>query len=151
MRKYVLAVAAGVAVVLTTSFDFAAEQMQEPETHIVTITTFYAPLGPERDKLMEFIDTYTVPQTKEDPNVLSFRIGSHQWGGNEPNMWIITEYESLAAIDRSDEWGSEWFDKKYPEGSAARETADKAFEEAFAPYFSTHNDNIISVNMTRAK
>lgn len=151
MRTLALALGTGAAMLLATPLDSAAQQGQQPETHIMTITTFHVPLGPERQQFFEYVDTYMVPQTKEDPHVVSFRFGAHNWGGNQANIWLITEYTSLSAIDQSTEWGTAWFEEHYPEGSAAREAADKDFDEMFAPYFSKHTDNIITVNMNRAK
>ncbi|MGH7544796.1 MAG: hypothetical protein ACREKI_01280, partial [Gemmatimonadota bacterium] len=66
-------------------------------------------------------------------------------------VWIIAEYKSLTAIDESNRWGNEWFDKNYPEGTAKRDSADQAFQETFLPYFQSHNDNILTVNVTRSK
>ncbi len=151
MRALALPLAVGLATLLGTPLDSAAQQEEQPETRIITITTFYVPLGQERQAFLEYVDTYIVPQNKEDPHILAFRIGAHNWGGNKPNIWLITEYESLSTLDQSDEWAATWFEQNFPEGSTARETADKAFEEAFAPYFSKHTDNIIRVNMNRAK
>ncbi len=151
MRKITCCLTALTAVLALGPLSAVAQQADEPETHIMTITTFYVPLGLEREAVMDYIDEYVVPPAKGDPNVLGFRVAVHNWGTNQRNVWLMTEYESLAALDASNEWGNAWFEENYPEGSAEREAADKAFEEVYAPYFSKHTDNIVVVNMDRAK
>jgi len=128
----------------------SAAQQEEPTTHILTITSFTVPRA-NLEEVNEYVDEYIVAPTKADPYVLSFRYGTHLWGGMDPNVWLIAEYESLTALDESTEWQEEWFEEHYPEGSAARDAADVAEREVFLPYFTNHTDNILTVNMNRAK
>lgn len=123
---------------------------QQPETRILTVTTFKVPFG-DFEKFFETVDKYAIPQVKADPNVLTYRIATHAWGETDKTVWIIAEYKSLSAIDESNQWGNEWFDKNYPEGTAKRDSADKAFEQNFLPYFQNHSDNILTMNVTRTK
>jgi hypothetical protein len=63
----------------------------------------------------------------------------------------LAEYASLSEIDASDDWGNDYFDKTFPEGSAVRDSANTAFEEHFLKYFGEHEDNILAVNLKRSK
>jgi hypothetical protein len=121
-----------------------------PETHTITVTTFEVPFT-ELGKFWETIDKYVVPQDKENPHIISERIASHNYGDAKKTVWFITEYASLSEIDASDDWGNKYFDDHYPEGSAARDSANTAFEEHFLKYFGEHQDNILSVNLKRSK
>ncbi|MFQ5890557.1 MAG: hypothetical protein ACE5JR_10965 [Gemmatimonadota bacterium] len=151
MRKHVHALAGAAALfLLMPAATLAQEEEEQPETRIITVTTFHVPFGEQFADLLDYIDTYVVPPSKEDPNILHFRVATHAWGDASKNVWFITEYPDLGAIDASNDWQSEWFDEHYPEGTPEREAADAAFEEHFAPYFK-HKDNILGVNMNRAK
>lgn len=127
----------------------AQDAEAEPETHLVTVTVAYVPFTAIGD-FMDVIDTYTVPQSQADPHLISFKIATHAWGSSKKSVWFISEYADLSAIQASQDWGNDWFEQTYPEGTPEREEADKAFEEKFLPYFE-HSDNILSLNMTRSK
>jgi hypothetical protein len=149
MRQVVLWVAA-----LSASFVVARPamtQQEEPQTHVITVTTFQVPGGEPRTAFWNVVDKYVVPFDKENPHVLSERLASHYWGDDTMTIWFITEYKDLAGIEQAEDWTSENFDKKYPEGSAERKTADEAFEKHFLSHFTGHQDNILSVDMKRAK
>jgi hypothetical protein len=128
----------------------AQEEEEEPETHLITITTFQVPFN-DLEEFWDTVDKYVIPSDKENPHVLSERIAGHYYGDSKQTIWFIAEYEDLSAIQKAEEWGEEWFDKNYPEDSAKRDSADTAFEENFLRHFSGHVDNILSVNMNRAK
>ncbi len=128
----------------------AAVQEQEAETRIMTVTTIKVPF-PELERYYEVADMYVIPSVKENPHILSYRMGNHAWGSTRHPVWVISEYENMDAIQESQEWGNDWFEEHYPEGTAARDSADAALEEGFLPYFSDHADNIATVNMTRIK
>lgn len=148
MPRRTLTIAAVAALILAAPVVSAVQQ--EPETRILTVTTFKVPFG-EFDEFFAIVDRYTIPQVKANPNVMTYRIATHAWGQTDKTVWILAEYKDLSAIDASDRWSEEWFEKNYPEGSAKRDSADKAFEETFLPYFQNHTDNILTVNMKRTK
>lgn len=127
---------------------FAQDEM-EAETRVITMTTFHVPTN-EMSDFNELIENFIMPQTLADPHVLSFRYATHAWGNSKMNAWMITEYADMAAIQASAEWGNEWVDENYPEGTPEREEWDAA-TEAFLEHFDGHQDNILGVNMDRAK
>ncbi len=127
---------------------FAQEEM-EAETRVITMTTFHVPFN-DMEKVTEYVETYIMPPTQADPNVLSFRFATHTWGNAKMNAWMITEYESLTAMETSNDWQNEWFETNYPEGSPQRAEADAA-SEMFLVFFDGHQDNILGVTMTHAK
>ncbi len=148
MRRLGIAVAVGSALLLFGQ-RVSAQEMETPP-HIVTVTYFEVPLN-ELDDFWKVIDTYVFPSSKANPHVLSARIGGHYWGDSKKNVWFITEYENLGAIRESEAWDDKYFDEHYPEGSAARDSADAAFEKHFLSHFTGHQDNILTVNAKRMK
>jgi hypothetical protein len=128
----------------------ARGQETEPEIRTLAITAFTIPQG-QGQKFNEYVDTYIIPPTKADPNLLGFRFARHHYGGGKANAWFIAEYESLEGLARSEEFQSDWYDENFPEGTPEREAADKATQEDFLPSFGEHSDEITSVNMNRAK
>jgi hypothetical protein len=149
MRRYLLLVLVGAVASLNASALLAQED--EPETRVITVTTFHVPFGEAFGEALDFIDTYFVPGANENPHILGFRYATHAWGNTAANVWLMTEYASLAAIEEAEAWGNARFEEHFPEGTPEREEADRAFEEDFAPYFSKHKDNILTVSMDRAK
>lgn len=109
------------------------------------------PPGDSAQAFWEFVDRYVVPADKENPHILSQRMGSHYWGYNEHNVWFITEYEDLAALQAAEEWQDDYNEKHFADGTAAGDSADAAFEQKFLPYFQGHRDFIITTNMERVK
>ena len=125
-------------------------QDEDPGTRIVTITSFTVPPGQASEDFWAVVDKYLVPATKANPHILSQRLASHYYGAGH-NVWFITEYEDLSAIQKSDEWSNQNFDEQYPEGSAARDSSDAAFEKSFTPYFTPHEDQLLTANLRRVK
>ena len=130
---------------------FAQEAMEEeaPETRVITVTTFHVPFN-DMEEFTEIVEKYVMPQTMADPHTLSFRFATHSWGNAKMSGWMISEYADMAAIEASTEWGSEWVDENYPEGTPEREEWDEA-TEVFLKYFDGHQDNILSYSADHAK
>ncbi len=149
MRRHLLLVLVGAVASLNASALLAQED--EPETRVITVTTFHVPFGEAFGEALDFIDTYFVPAANENPHVLGFRYATHAWGNTAANVWLMTEYASLAHIEEAEAWGNARFEEHFPEGTPEREEFDRAFEEDFAPYLSKHKDNILTVSMDRAK
>jgi hypothetical protein len=126
-------------------------QQDQPETHIITVTTFEVPFGEELGKFWEVVDKYIIPSDKANPNVLSERLASHNWGDAKKTIWFITEYKDMAGVQAAEQFSNKYFDEHYPEGSAGRDSADAAFNEHFLKHFGGHEDNILTANMKRAK
>jgi hypothetical protein len=146
--RYSLILAAACTGLLVLAGPAAAQDA--PQTHVVTVTTFEVPFT-ELEGFWAVVDKYIVPQDKQNPHILSERIAAHNWGDAKKTVWFIAEYASLSEIDASDDWGNDYFDKTFPEGSAVRDSANTAFEEHFLKYFGEHEDNILAVNLKRSK
>jgi hypothetical protein len=125
-------------------------QDEAPGTRLITLTSFTVPPGQSLQDFWAVVDKYLFPSDKANPHILSERVASHYFGSGH-NVWIITEYEDLAAVQKAEEWNSEQFEKEYPEGSAARDSADAAFQKGFTPFFTPHEDQILRANLRRVK
>ncbi len=150
MLKPIAVLSAGALLVFTAPLISAIQQEEEAETHAVTVTTFKVPFS-EMDDYFEVTEKYTMPSVRANPHILSYKIAVHAWGTTKHTVWIITEYEDMGAIQDSQEWAGDWFDENYPEGTAARDSADAAFEEHVALYNQDHTDNILGVSMDHVK
>jgi hypothetical protein len=151
MRKHFSLLFAGAAVLLMAPLASFAQEEEEPETRIITITRFTVPLGEDIGKFRRFVDTYMMPSVQENPYIRSFRVGRHYWGQTHPNIWLITEYALLGDIQAAEEWDEAWFEEHYPEGTPEAEAAEKAWMESFLPFWRKHTDEILRVNMSEAK
>lgn len=150
MRKLVF-ILAGLSLFAGAAPVQAQEAQEPPETRVLTITAFHVPFGQKMIRFMDYAEQYLVPPAAEDPHILMFRVATHSWGTTDVTVWLITEYGSLTEMDLSNGWQNEWFEQHYPEGTPEREAADEAFEKELAPYFARHEDEILNVNMNRAK
>lgn len=150
MRRFSLTLA-GLSILVLAAPVQAQEVQETPETRVLTITAFHVPFGQKMVGFTEYADEYIVPPAAEDPHILMFRIATHYWGTTDATVWLITEYASLTDMELSNEWQSEWYEQHYPEGTPEQEAFDAAFAKEFAPYFAHHQDQILNVNMTRAK
>lgn len=151
MRAFRFLLLAAVLAALAPQAVLAQQQDAPPETRLMTLTTFTVSGPQSNQRFNEYVDMIMVPQLQEDPHVLSFRLARHYWGTSTPNVWLITEYASLEELQKSEEFQDRWFQERFPEGSPQREEANRAFQEGFGPYFADHVDNIMTVNMRRAK
>jgi hypothetical protein len=138
-----LRIASTLAVVLLLSASpLWGQAQQEPETRTVTITSLHMPPS-LFDEFRDYVKKYNLPVDKENPHILGFRYLFHHWGGNDPNVWIMTEYRNLGEIYQAEEWADKRFEKMFPD-SAQREAIGKEFEDKFGEYYSNHTDNITS-------
>ena len=145
-------VLAGLSMLVLAAPALAQEETQEaPEIRVLTITAFHVPFGQKMAGFMEYADEYIVPSASEDPYILMFRVATHYWGTTDVTVWLITEYASLTEMELSNDWQGEWFDQEYPDGTPERDAADEAFQKEFIPFFAQHEDQILNVNMNRAK
>ena len=100
---------------------------------------------------MESIDEVWAPSAKMDPNVLSFRVATHNWGSNSNQAVMIYEYADFASINADCEPCDTWYDSQQPaEGTPEREEWDER-EETFFKAYAGHSDEIYATNMSRAK
>ncbi len=129
----------------------AQDDADEPEFRYVTTSTYQVPFGEERQKAMMWVDSVMVPLARVDPNVISFRVATHNYGSNASDIVIMSEYASWEAIGGDCEPCDEWFEAREPEeGTPERETWDGWLAD-FLRHYSGHQDQIYIVNMNRAK
>ena len=150
VRRFPLRLFFGVAVVSFLPVPLQA-QHAETDSRVITVTTFHVPVGEKLGKVLGYLDKYSVPAARENPHVLGYRYATHSWGDAAVNVWIIHEYASLAAVEAGQQWGADWFEEHFPRGTFERAEADRTFEEDYAPYLSKHRDEILTVDMNRAK
>jgi hypothetical protein len=144
---------AAVAFALLTIPDasHAQDDDAQPEFRYVTTSSFRVPFGDERQRAMVWIDSVMVPTARLIPNVLAFRVATHNWGSNSNDIVLMTEYPSFEAINADCEPCAEWFETRQPaEGTPERETWDGWLAD-FLTAYSGHRDEIYVVNMNRAK
>ena len=131
-----------------------AQDDEPPETRVLTISTAHMPSpGPERQKLLRFIDRVIAPQARNNPNVLFYRVATHYWGSNSGDIVIVAEYADWASVEAP--CGTpcqEWAEANIPEeGTPEREEFDEQAAAWRKYYLGKHSDEIYSVNMRRAK
>jgi hypothetical protein len=136
-----LAVAAlAVAPVVT-----AAQQMEGPPPHYLTISAFRVPFGEERGKVIQYVEKYMGPASAANPKVLSFRLAMHNYGPNSNDMMLIQEFANWADIQADCDACDKVFQAAMgAEGSAERKTFDD-LSKSFLAAYSAHVDNILLV------
>ncbi len=151
MKVRTLAIALACAMLIIPAVAQAQDDEAQPENRWITTSTFRVPFGDARQRAMVWIDSVMVPQARLDPNLLSFRVATHNWGSNSNDIVLIREYPSFEAINADCEPCDEWFEAHQPaEGTPERETWDGWLND-FLTAFSGHRDEIYIVNMDRAK
>lgn len=132
----------------------AQEQEQAPEIRVLQVTTFHAPQGEERQRMMQFIDRVIAPQARNNPHVLSYRVATHLYGSNSTEIKLISEYADWESVEAPcGEPCQAWAEENIPEeGTPGWEEFDAQRAAWFNLYLSAgHSDEIYSVNMGRAK
>ena len=130
-----------------------AQDDEGPRVHYITTSTFDVPIGPERQKVMTFIRNVMVPQAKVNPNILSFRVATHDYGTDSRDVVLIREYASWEAIeaDCGKPCDDYWEANPGPEeGSDDYKTWQEAWE-AFRDHYATHRDEIYTYRVEMAK
>ena len=88
---------------------------------------------------------------KVDPNILSYRVATHNWGANSKDIVIMAEYDEWADIEADCPACDAWFEENQPEEETPEREEWDAMAETFFKYFSGHKDEIYATNMNRAK
>src|SRR5687768_15643245 len=91
----------GLALSLLVSGSGWAQEEEEPETRVVTVTTMHIPFSVLAD-YFEYVEKYNLPVDKENPHILGFKHLVHYWGSNDPNVWYIAEYKDLGEITKAE-------------------------------------------------
>lgn len=140
------------ALLVAPSVALAQDDMEEePVIHYITTTTFDLPTGDARGVVMEYIDEVWAPGAKMDPNVLSFRVATHNWGANSNQAIMIYEYADFASINATCDACDDWYDSQEPEEDTPEREAWDEREEIFFKAYAGHDDQIYASNMSRAK
>lgn len=143
-----------VLVPLVPTAALAQDEEEAPDIRVLQITTFRAPQGEERQKMMQFIDRVIAPQARNNPHVLSYRVATHYYGANSTDIKLITEYPDWESVEAPcGEPCQTWAAENIPtEGTPEREEFDEQ-AAAWVKFFLAggHRDEIFSVNMSRAK
>jgi hypothetical protein len=128
-----------------------APQPQQ-EVRFVTVSKFALPQDTTQRRLvMMMIDSVMVPQARMDPNVLSYRVLTHNWGANSSDILISVEYPNWAAIEAPCTACDEWLQSKTPAAGTPERARWDAMGAAFQGAYDGHSDEIYSAQMRRAK
>ncbi len=155
MKAARLLLALAVALVLVAPTVLVAQdQGQAPEVRVMQVTTFHAPQGEERQKMMQFINRVIAPQARNNPHVLSYRVATHYYGANSTEIKLITEYADWTSVEAPcGEPCQTWAEANIPaEGTPERAEFNEQ-QAAWIKFFLAggHSDELYSVNMSRAK
>jgi len=133
------------ALCLATIFGTAYAQDDDDDGNIFVVSTLQYPFD-NLDEIFALME-----ETKEllDQNefVLSRKVFTHLYAGNYSVM-TITEYASLADIDKAGARGTELFQEKYPD-EAERDARGEKFTALVGA--GLHNDDIVQENPALTK
>jgi len=99
-----------------------AQEEKEEEGHVFTISTYKVQFQ-NVDKIMKLWEEYWKPVNAKNEYVKSFRVFTHLWG-SDWTIVVITEYESMAAIEASWVRGEEISKEMFPEGESEEKLAE---------------------------
>lgn len=137
-------------VVLPASVD--AQEDEGPGNRVVTVTSFKVPFN-DRPVVMPFLIERFVPATQLNPNVISFRVLLHNWGGNASDVMIVAEYDDISEIESDCGQPCDDYYEAHPapeEGEEGYADFQKA-QELFNKYYAHHRDEIYVAPMMVAK
>lgn len=116
----------------------SAQEESEEQGNIFLVATFYVNV-PE-DGSMEEMQEMLAEQaeaTKDNPNVLSEFTLRHYFSGDSREWVVITEYESLAAMEEAFEIDEQLIEARWPD-----EEEREAWQDKLNSYFEKHSDAI---------
>jgi hypothetical protein len=127
-------------------------QQPQQEVRYVTVSKFAMPQDTTQRRLMLMaIDSVFVPQARMDPNVLSYRVLTHNWGANSSDILIMAEYPNWAAIEAVCAACEQWVESKTPAVGTPERARWDAMGAAFQRAYEGHSDEIYAAQMRRAK
>jgi hypothetical protein len=127
----------------------SAQNAQAP-VHYLTFTRFTAPIGTEdRGKVMMFLDSMMIAPARLDPNLVSFYVGTHNWGSNGSEIVLVREYTSWAAIEGDCAPCDAYTAAHTPKEGTPEYQKWQGISEAFYKYFGGHSDEIYAVPASR--
>jgi hypothetical protein len=149
MRRTTLgACALALAVFMTASH----AEAQEQNSRYVVVTTFDVPYGPDRGKVLSYLNEYFLPTTQLNPKVRNSRVLMHNWGKDAMQVVMFEEYDTWADImapcgQPCDDYNAQ---HAAPEEGEAGYTEYQEKSDLFFKAFSSHSDEIYTTNMNRA-
>lgn len=146
-----LIAAAALSLAPMTLFAQEGDEEEAPDFNYITVTRIRMPATQDREKAMEWVDKVMAPGAKLNPNVLWYRVATHNWGSNSEDVVIMAEYDEWADIEGDCPACDAWFEENQPEEDTPEREEWDAMAEAFFEYFSGHRDEIYATNMSRAK
>lgn len=151
MRRTTLG-ACALALAIFLSFDHSQAQAQEQNSRYVVVTSFDVPYGPDRGKVLSFLNQYFLPGTQLNPKVRNSRVMMHNWGKNAMQVVLVEEYDTWADImapcgQPCDDYNAQ---HEAPEQGEAGYAEYQEMSDLFFKAFSSHSDEIYTTNMNRA-
>jgi len=127
----------------------SAQNAQAP-VHYLTFTRFTAPMGSEdRAKVMMFLDSMMVPQSRLDPNVVNYYVATHNWGSTGSEIVMVAEYTSWAAIEGDCAPCDAYTEAHTPKEGTPEYQKWEDISQTFFKYFGNHSDEIYAVPASR--
>lgn len=132
---------------LATPAPAAAQEDGEedgPPDRVVSVLHMEIPFT-DRNVVFPFMRQYFLPQGQLNPNVITQRVMWHYYGQDARDVYIVTEYENLAAIEAPcgqpcEDWEAE--NGPPEEGEEGYEEYQEA-QALFQKYFAEHGDELL--------
>lgn len=123
----------------------AAQEAEEGPApmRVITVTTFQVPTY-ERSKVFPFMRKYFLPGNQLNPNVLSYRVMWHNWGGDASEVVIMAEYDEFSKIEAPCGQPCNDYYAAHPEPEEGDEgwEAFREGRDAFQKHYAAHRDEI---------
>lgn len=121
----------------------AQEDGDENQMRVITVTTFQVPFY-ERGKVFPFMRKYFMPGSQLNPNVTSYRVLWHNWGGDASEVIVMAEYDDITKIEAPCGQPCDDYFEAHPQPEEGDEGWEefRAGQEAFQKYYAHHKDEI---------
>jgi hypothetical protein len=151
MKKFTVGLA--VMAYLLVPQALQAQDMDEgPQTGIVTMATMKVPMGPDRAKVMQWIERMVTPIERANPNVIAFYVLTHYYGPDARDLVLVRVYKDLAAIEAPCGEPCDMYREENPvpeEGTPEREELMELWQ-TFLKYNGQHSDEIYTARLDLA-
>lgn len=111
------AAALAVLFLVTTASFLTAQEADEGNLYTIS---FWKVKFNKIDEVLETWEEYFAPIQRDIPEVKSVKVFRHFWGPDW-NLMIVTEYESLTAMEAADKKWQEHFEKMVPDEGKRKE------------------------------
>jgi hypothetical protein len=131
-----------------------AQDMEDgpPQTGIVTMSKMQVPIGPDRAKVMQWIERMVTPMERANPNVIAFYVLTHYYGADARDVVLVRVYKDLAAIEAPCGEPCQMLQDENPipeEGTPEREELMDLWQ-TFRKYNANHSDEIFTARLDLA-